>query len=42
MTSETTRMNRTISSYLTGVDALLESQRIEIKLLNIDEDMWEY
>ena len=42
ITKETNRMNRTISSYLTGVDALLESQRIEIKLLNIDEDMWEY
>lgn len=42
ITKETNRMNRTISSYLTGVDALLESQRIELKLLNIDEDMWEY
>lgn len=42
VTRESNRMNRPISSYLTGVDALLESQRIELKLLNIDEDMWEY
>lgn len=42
VTRESNRLNRTISSYLTGVDALLESQRIEIKLLNIEEDMWEY
>lgn len=42
VTKETNRMNRTISSYLTGIDALLESQRIELKLLEIDEDMWEY
>ena len=42
ITRESNRFNRTISSYLTGVDAMLESQRIEIKLLNISEDMWEY
>ena len=42
VTRESNRMNRPISSYLTGIDALLESQRIELKLLNIDEDMWEY
>lgn len=42
VTRESNRMNRPISSYLTGIDALLESQRIELKLLNIEEDMWEY
>lgn len=34
--------NRTIDSYLTGTDAILESERIENELLNISLDMWEY
>ena len=42
ITRETNRFNRTIESYLTGVDAILESERIEDKLLNISQDMWEY
>lgn len=42
ITRESNRLNRTISSYLTGVDALLEAQRIELRLLNIEQDMWEY
>jgi len=33
---------RTISSYLTGEDALLESNRIEEELFLMDENMWEY
>ena len=36
------RMNRTIASYLTGTDAILESQRIEDEIFNIESDMWEY
>lgn len=36
------RMNRTIASYLTGTDAILESQRIEEEIFNIESDMWEY
>lgn len=34
--------NRTIASYLTGTDAILESQRIEDEIFNIESDMWEY
>lgn len=36
------RMNRSIASYLTGTDAILESQRIEDEIFNIESDMWEY
>ena len=36
------RMNRTIASYLTGTDAILESQKIEDAIFNIESDMWEY
>lgn len=36
------RFNRTVSSYLTGTDAILESQRIEDEIFNIESDMWEY
>lgn len=39
---ESNRMNRSISDYLTGIDAILESERIETKLLDISSDMWEY
>ncbi len=34
--------NRSISSYLTGTDGILESQRIEDMIFNIESDMWEY
>ena len=34
--------NRSIAQYLTGEDALLESQRIEDKIFDIESDMWEY
>ncbi|MDR1006522.1 MAG: gliding motility protein GldN [Bacteroidales bacterium] len=33
---------RNIQSYLTGEDQLLESDRIENELFEMDEDMWEY
>lgn len=39
---ESNRFNRTIDSYLTGEDAIWESERIENELLNISQDMWEY
>lgn len=42
ITREDNRMNRSISDYLSGIDALLESERIEEKLLNISMDIWEY
>lgn len=42
ITRESNRFNRTISDYLTGTDAILESERIECKLLDISLDMWEY
>lgn len=34
--------NRAIDSYLTGPDAIMESERIENLLLDISLDMWEY
>ena len=34
--------NRSLKDYLTGEDAILESQIIEEKIFNIESDMWEY
>lgn len=34
--------NRSIHEYLTGEDALIESERIEEEIMNISIDMWEY
>lgn len=42
ITREDNVWNRSIYDYLTGEDALLESQRIEEEILNISLDMWEY
>ena len=41
-TRESNVMNRKISDYLTGTDAILESQRVEDEIWNIESDMWEY
>ena len=42
ITRESHRFNRTISSYLTGEEAIQESDRIENYLLEISEDQWEW
>lgn len=42
VTRESNRFNRAISDYLTGMDAIVESQTIEEKIFNIESDMWEY
>jgi gliding motility associated protien GldN len=34
--------NRSISAYLTGKEAMLESKRIEDKIFNYEQDLWEY
>jgi gliding motility associated protien GldN len=34
--------NRGISAYLTGKNAMLESKRIENKIFNYEQDLWEY
>jgi gliding motility associated protien GldN len=34
--------NRTISQYLSGKDAMLESKRLEDKIFNFEQDLWEY
>jgi hypothetical protein len=34
--------NRSISQYLVGEDAIIESQKIEDKIFDIESDMWEY
>lgn len=34
--------NRAISQYLTGRDAMLESERIEQAIFNYEQDLWEY
>lgn len=36
------RMNRKVADYLTGTDAIIESQRIENEIFDIESDMWEY
>ena len=42
ITRESNRFNRKVESYLTGMDAIIESQEIETKLGDIESDMWEY
>lgn len=42
ITRKSNKYNRTIGSYLTGTDAIIESQNIEDELFNIESDMWEY
>ncbi len=42
ITRESNVKNRPIDSYLTGIDAIIESERIENKLMEINHDMWEY
>lgn len=42
VTRESNVKNRTIDSYVTGTDAIMESEKIENKLLDISSDMWEY
>lgn len=34
--------NRDISAYLSGKDAMLESKKIENKIFNFEQDLWEY
>jgi len=34
--------NRVISDYLSGKDAMLESKRLENKIFNFEQDLWEY
>ena len=42
VTRETNTHNRAVHDYLTGEDALLESQSIEERIFDIESDMWEY
>ena len=42
ITRESNKYTRTISSYLTGEDAILEAEAIEERVFNIGDDMWEY
>ncbi|MCQ2294447.1 MAG: gliding motility protein GldN [Bacteroidales bacterium] len=42
ITREDNVYNRAIHEYLTGEDALIESERIEEEIMNISLDMWEY
>jgi gliding motility associated protien GldN len=42
ITRESNRFNRTIGSYLTGIDAIMEAEDIENKLLDMSIDMWDY
>jgi gliding motility associated protien GldN len=34
--------DRRISQYATGVDALLEAERIKVEMQRYEEDLWEY
>ena len=42
ITRESNIHNRKVSDYLTGLEAIVESQNIEEKIFNIESDMWEY
>lgn len=42
ITRECNRFNRAISDYATGIDALIEADRIEDMLLELSSDMWDY
>ncbi|MGY8988765.1 MAG: type IX secretion system ring subunit PorN/GldN [Flavobacteriales bacterium] len=42
ITMESNIMNREISDYMIGLDALLESDRIQEGMFNIEHDLWEY
>ena len=42
ITRESNKYNREITQYLTGEDAIIESQMIEDKIFDIENDMWEY
>lgn len=42
ITRESNVYNRRIDQYLTGEDAILESEAIEAKVFDIGDDMWEY
>ena len=42
ITRESNKYNRKITDYLTGKDAILESQMIEERIFDIESDMWEY
>ena len=39
---ESNDFNRSIEDYARGIDAIMESQRIEDYLFEMEEDMWEY
>ena len=39
---ESNIMNRSVTDYMIGLDALLESERIKEETFNIEHDMWEY
>lgn len=42
ITRQSNVYNRSIFDYLTGTDAIWESERIETRLMEISQDMWEY
>ncbi|MBR1798695.1 MAG: gliding motility protein GldN [Bacteroidales bacterium] len=42
ITRKSNKFNRRIDEYLTGEDAIVQSQMIEEELFNIESDMWEY
>ena len=42
ITRESNKFNRKIADYLTGQDAVYESQMIEERIFDIESDMWEY
>ena len=42
ITMESNIMNRKINDYMLGLDALLEGERIQEEIFNIEHDLWEY
>ena len=42
ITKESSVMDRKVSEYMVGLDALLEAERIKTEIFNIEHDLWEY
>ncbi len=42
VTKESNVMNRRIQDYMTGMDALLEAERVKEDIFNMEHDLWEF
>ena len=42
MSKESNVYDRRLEDYLTGVDILLESEKIKSEIFNFEQDLWSY